>query len=60
MILTLIAGKLESRCLSTIVFDKEMDSFSGVTCYPGYAKVSIADLAVQVSTLNTGEILLIR
>jgi hypothetical protein len=33
VLLILIAGKLESRCLSTIVFVKEVDSFSGVTCY---------------------------
>ena len=39
IILALIAGKLESRYLSTIVFVKEIDSFSGVTCYPDWAKV---------------------
>jgi hypothetical protein len=32
VLLILIAGKLESRCLSTIVFVKEVDRFSGVTC----------------------------
>jgi hypothetical protein len=39
IILTITAGKLESRCLSTIVFVKEIDSFSGGTCYPDCAKV---------------------
>jgi hypothetical protein len=33
IILTLIAGKLGSRSLSTVVFVKEFDSCSGVTCY---------------------------
>jgi hypothetical protein len=39
IILTFIAGKLESRCVSLIVFVKEVDSLSGVRCYPDCAKV---------------------
>jgi hypothetical protein len=35
--LTLIAGKLESRRLLTVMFVKEFDSGSGVTCYPDCA-----------------------
>jgi hypothetical protein len=49
---TLIAGKLESRYLSTIMFFKErerlFDSVSVVTYYPGCAKV------FHCSTWNTG------
>jgi hypothetical protein len=39
IILTLIAGKLESWCLSAVVFVKEIDSVSGVTCYPDCARL---------------------
>jgi hypothetical protein len=35
----LIADKLESRCLLTIVFVKEVDSFISVACYPDYTMV---------------------
>jgi hypothetical protein len=37
LIITLIAGKLESRRLLTVVFVKEVDSCSAVICYPDCA-----------------------
>jgi hypothetical protein len=59
IILTLIAGKRESRHLSTVMFVKDIGSCSDVTCYPDLV-VLIADLVVQVNTWNTGDMLRIR
>jgi hypothetical protein len=55
IILTLIAGKVESRCLSTVVFVKEVDSLSGVTCYPDCAKVFDCQLSSASKHLGTLE-----
>ena len=54
IILTLIAGKLESIYLSTIVFVKEVDSCSSVTCYPDCAKVFNCRLSSTSKNLEHG------
>ena len=53
------AGYMDSRCLSTAVFVKEIDSlfnnFSGVACNPNHGKA----LYCRLSTWNTVKMLLL-
>jgi hypothetical protein len=52
IILTLIAGKIESRYLSPVAFVKEVDSCSGVTCYPDLAKGFLCQLSCSSKHLE--------
>jgi hypothetical protein len=60
IILTLIVGKLESRCLSRVVFVKEFDSCSSVTWYPDCATGFDCWLSGTSKHLELWKMLLVR
>jgi hypothetical protein len=39
IVVVLIAGYMDCRCLSTAAFAKEIDGLTGVTCSPYHGKV---------------------